>query len=120
MVEDAESPRVDARFDLTQPVIAGFSNARSDDLDESEPLSVHRPATNVTLDCYYHPAKRQLRHQRYVPGYDLYSLGCVLLEIGLWQPIDAQLELDERTDTDAAAFETMERIKLLAGDRLDG
>jgi hypothetical protein len=41
----------------------------------------------ITLDIYQHPTKRTEPHRRYQSAYDMYSLGLVLLEIGLWQPL---------------------------------
>lgn len=48
---------------------------------------VPRVQEHITLDIYQHPTKRTEPHRRYQSAYDMYSLGLVLLEIGLWEPL---------------------------------
>lgn len=43
----------------------------------------------IALDCYQHPDRRMDRDAAYRRQYDLYSVGCVLLEIGLWETLDS-------------------------------
>lgn len=50
-------------------------------------LNVPRVQEQITLDIYQHPTKRTEPHRRYQSAYDMYSLGLVLLEIGLWEPL---------------------------------
>ena len=71
---------------LTQPHIIGINHSRPDDGFEwtSGPASMEDAAY---LD-FQHP--EYLKHpQRYRAEFDYYSLGLVLLEIGLWQPLSA-------------------------------
>lgn len=73
----------------------------------------------MTSSYYQHPAKCTNPRLPYVPMYDLYSLGCVLLEIGLGELIFNDQTL--QTDADKESFETVRRIKNRAADkRLDG
>ncbi|KAH8685146.1 hypothetical protein BGZ61DRAFT_356335 [Ilyonectria robusta] len=47
--------------------------------------------TNIsgfTLDYYQHPAKHADPKRRYRHAYDVYSLGILLLEVGLWEKLD--------------------------------
>jgi hypothetical protein len=48
-----------------------------------------------TLDYYQHPDKRWNPSIRYSRSHDIYSLGCVLLEIGLWEPLEALVEIED-------------------------
>ena len=71
---------------LTQPHIIGINHSRPDDEFEwtSGPASIEEAAY---LD-FQHP--EYLKHpQRYRAEFDYYSLGLVLMEIGLWEPLSA-------------------------------
>ncbi|KAL2131112.1 hypothetical protein VTI74DRAFT_5546 [Chaetomium olivicolor] len=53
-----------------------------------------KPAREVVIECYTHP-ERRIAEQRgrrsikaYHRQYDLYSVGCVLLELGVWETLD--------------------------------
>ncbi|KAK4196061.1 hypothetical protein QBC40DRAFT_13349 [Triangularia verruculosa] len=79
-------------YDFSRPFITGFSNARSDDIpsgnDDFYDRSQTKEAHNLTLDYYQHPAKLNDPHVAYRRLFDLYSLGCVLLELALWTTVD--------------------------------
>lgn len=55
------------------------------------------------LDYYQHPEKRWVvaegrdrgRGIGYSRGHDIYSLGCVLLELGLWNTLDKLVEVED-------------------------
>ncbi|VBB78249.1 Putative protein of unknown function [Podospora comata] len=68
-------------FDLLSPFITGYSNGAASGI-------------NLKLDYYEHPARRNDPQIAYRRLYDLYSLGCVLLELALWTTIDKQIEHD--------------------------
>ena len=62
-------------------------------------------ATNIsgfTLDYYQHPAKHANPKRRYRHAYDIYSLGILLLEVGLWEKLrnyeDAALRYNNNED----------------------
>jgi hypothetical protein len=44
--------------------------------------------SGFTLDYYQHPAKHADPERRYRHAYDVYSLGILLLEVGLWEKLD--------------------------------
>jgi hypothetical protein len=53
--------------------------------------------TNIsgfTLDYYQHPAKHADPQRLYRHAYDVYSLGILLLEVGLWRRLSIREELD--------------------------
>jgi serine/threonine protein kinase len=50
----------------------------------------------VNLDYYQHPEKRwEGRKARYNRAHDIYSLGCVLLELGLWGTLEVLVEVED-------------------------
>lgn len=64
--------------------VAGYVYARADDqLDFTEPLK-----SETDADLYRHPATCQgsLR-EPYCKSFDIFSIGCLLLELGLWRTI---------------------------------
>jgi hypothetical protein len=60
----------------------------------------------INLDYYQHPDKRSRPTILYSRAHDIYSLGCVLLEIGLWK------SLDELVDTTAGDYEITKQLFL--------
>lgn len=67
-----------------------------------------------TLDYYQHPDKRWNPAIRYSRSHDIYSLGCVLLEIGLWEPLDTLVEIEDED------FERVKRGFQTLTAKLDG
>ena len=67
------------RCDFATPFLGGFEYSRPVNAP-----SVGRYVQNPTTDIYRHP-DRLLNTQRHTKRHDLYSLGVVLLEIGLWK-----------------------------------
>jgi len=57
------------------------------------------PRSIWDFDVYQHPHRlREKNRPRYIKTYDVYSLGVVLLEIGLWEPlVNIQGNFDEKT-----------------------
>jgi hypothetical protein len=103
-------------YDL--PLFTGLFNPRIDDIiEEVSDTREHRSAFSEpgayrsrdprrarqkqakdyeqTLDYYQHPDKRWNPSIRYSRSHDIYSLGCVLLEIGLWEPLEALVEIED-------------------------
>jgi hypothetical protein len=95
----------------SEPLFVGLSRARVDDVvkdrlayyvddDDDEPSFGHpkersKRKNDINLDYYQHPDKRYDRSIRYSRSHDIYSLGCVLLEIGLWKPLDELVDIDD-------------------------
>jgi hypothetical protein len=69
-----------SRIDFTCPFIMGFDFARPD----SDP-SLGIPTNDPSYDIYRHPSRQGPARQGHRKVHDYYSLGVVLLEIGLWQ-----------------------------------
>jgi hypothetical protein len=79
-----------------QMYLTGYTYARSDDPSESTEPS---PA-QIDAELYRHPLSLGSSRTRYRMGFDLFSVGCILLEIALWSSlskilvnaVDGQLE----------------------------
>ncbi len=81
--------------DLGSPYISGFDcswPAQNEDV-------IEKPLENAASDLYRHPHVQGIGNREPEPagvfkkGYDLYSLGVVLLEIAYWKPIDQVLKI---------------------------
>jgi len=68
---------------LKTPYITGFNHSRQDD----PTAFTVGPGTSSKTGKYHHPLY-SMNGPRYQPEFDYYSLGIVLLEIGLWKTID--------------------------------
>lgn len=70
------------QFALRSPVICSFDLFSEYDIDPSN--------TMPPLNIYRHPEDPKFtgdKEKQYGPQFDLYSLGLILLEVGLWQPL---------------------------------
>ena len=69
--------------------VGGYVFARADDsYDYTEPL-----LPNIEADLYRHPHSSLGRlRQRYCKSFDIFSVGCILLELGMWSQMSGILE----------------------------
>ena len=87
--------------DIGRPYIMGYGLSRPDDVSTVntsrgysrtvdgqwvKPVS-REPECDVNIDLYKHPDKAANAARRFRHSYDIYSMGLVLLEIGLWQSL---------------------------------
>jgi Prion-inhibition and propagation len=104
----------DSPIDISNPIIMGYLFSRTDDmksdptnnLDDNDQTAmkvisrscppppppgfqIYQKGPQIQTDYYQHPAKAALPARLYRHAYDVYSLGVLLLEIGLWSPIEA-------------------------------
>ncbi|KAL2072060.1 hypothetical protein VTL71DRAFT_11403 [Oculimacula yallundae] len=96
-----------------QPIFVTPSGQRLIRITAPNSSIAHRP-NDITLDYYQHPLKRHNPSVRYSRAHDIYSLGCVLLEIGLWEP------LHEMVDVEDEDYERVKRGFQSLTLRLDG
>ncbi|KAI9862498.1 MAG: hypothetical protein M1813_004349 [Trichoglossum hirsutum] len=68
---------------LGYPYVTGFDSSRPDHLDEMTVASNN----DIGQDLYRHPDSLGVWRQSYRKSFDIYSLGLVLLEIGLWKSL---------------------------------
>jgi hypothetical protein len=78
----------DGKISFAKPFITGFDFARPDG-----PGQVSLSMRSSPLDLYRHPELRKARppsalSKTYMKQYDIYSLGLVLFEVGMWTRLD--------------------------------
>ncbi|KFY12130.1 hypothetical protein V492_04071 [Pseudogymnoascus sp. VKM F-4246] len=86
--DSASKPTVNAALvpDISSPVLLGFDSSRPDQVVEMSVAS-RNPSS---LDLHRHPSSLEgIDRKPYCKGFDIYSLGLVLLEIGLWKILQA-------------------------------
>ncbi|KAL9629964.1 MAG: hypothetical protein Q9164_006642 [Protoblastenia rupestris] len=110
----------ESRKDVGRPMIVGYGLSRPDDVATREaeerknnysavdPIRARNRGGNNNEDeeqpdfnIYQHPDKSANPDRRFRHSYDIYSLGLVLLELGLWQSLQ---KLDSSQWKDAYAF----------------
>ncbi|KAA8909830.1 hypothetical protein FN846DRAFT_941011 [Sphaerosporella brunnea] len=83
-------PSKSRKVALRRPYLMGWGYTRPDELefeaDHERRLIVPRDGT---VGIYQHPERLKSPYRPYKQIYDIYSLGLVLLEIGLWQSIES-------------------------------
>ena len=72
-----------SRIDYSNPHLCGFEHSR-----RSDEISLLRAAKVFRHDVYRHPVQQGLPIVGHRVEHDLYSLGVVLLDIGLWNPVE--------------------------------
>lgn len=90
-----------SRLDFLSPYLCGFEYARPN-AAPSHPRYVE----NFDIAVYCHPERQGLPSKQHRKRHDLYSLGVVLLEIGLWRPM-------------SDLFPTSKRIRLTPAEMKD-
>jgi hypothetical protein len=78
------------------------------------PMRPLRRPNDISLDYYQHPDKRWNPSIRYSIAYDIYSLGCILLEIGMWKSLRELVEVEDED------FERVKRGYQAVTMKLDG
>ena len=77
----------DSGDDLPPAYLCGYEYARADNpLETTEAPSAQRHS-----EIYRHPLSIGHGRVSFTKGFDLYSLGCVLLELGFWAPLQTVL-----------------------------
>ncbi|RFU34982.1 hypothetical protein B7463_g1370, partial [Scytalidium lignicola] len=97
-------PNHPQQLGFDEPLFVGIGDPRIDDTME-EPHTYYLtkdgeiPAPD--LDYYHHPDKRADPLMRYSRSHDIYSIGVVLLEVGIWRPLEevAYIQSDDFLDT---------------------
>ncbi|KAF2184806.1 hypothetical protein K469DRAFT_688414 [Zopfia rhizophila CBS 207.26] len=97
-------------IDFSRPFLLGFDFARPD----SDP-SIGRPTNDPYFDVYRHPARQGRARQGHRKIHDYYSLGVVLLEIGLWQ---SAVKIVSRTGKDLNPASVRDLLQTESTERL--
>ncbi|KAJ4991924.1 hypothetical protein SVAN01_02519 [Stagonosporopsis vannaccii] len=88
------------------PYLIGYEYARPDTANAA--AFTQLPDTELRNDLYRHPQARGIRRERYRKQFDMYALGCIFLEVGMWRKLseiavmflDANLEDNIRAAND--------------------
>ena len=99
---------------LGEPYFLGYSYSRSRDTG----TFTEGPEQNNERPAYQHPDYRE-KGLRFCPEYDYYSLGLLLLEIGLWESfLDCGLvSRSEKSWTEKILEEVVPRLRVTMGTR---
>ncbi|KAK4222139.1 hypothetical protein QBC38DRAFT_460730 [Podospora fimiseda] len=89
--QDGEKNSLESRITLSEPWVFGFEFSRPDPF-----FSDGRPDICLSRDVYRHPERQQRPTHQFSKIHDIYALGVVLLEIGLWQPVLAMEKVGEK------------------------
>ncbi|KAJ4248784.1 hypothetical protein NW762_012622 [Fusarium torreyae] len=65
----------------SRPCLVGFDFSRPDSTDET----TEKPEQSVRYNLYRHPSAQGIPGESFRKGFDIYSLGVVLVEVGLWR-----------------------------------
>lgn len=76
-------------------------------LGYNEPVFVGLGSFDINLDYYQHPDRRRDPSMRYSRAFDIYSLGCLLLEIGYWKPLQLLVDIDMNADALRRQLQTL-------------
>ena len=77
---------VETEFDLSKPYLVGFDIARLYGPGEMS----EKPVSGTGEELYRHPEYKGNDPRGFVPSFDMYSLGIILFEIGMWRTVDSQ------------------------------
>ncbi|KAF2632387.1 hypothetical protein BU25DRAFT_475931 [Macroventuria anomochaeta] len=78
------------KIDYATPFVSGFHYfhpATRDDMTQ-------RPSDDLAADLYRHPFAQDFCNQHFKKSHGIYTLGIILLEIAVWEPIDRLLGID--------------------------
>ena len=95
-------------LDVSKPYLMGFDIARPDlpgEVSEKPPI---RPED----DLYRHPDYKGEKPKSFQPSFDIFSLGVILFEIGLWRNVGGQRPRSSRSDSDTGDPQYIEKIIL--------
>jgi hypothetical protein len=134
LYRSSRSEDTEAQIQICEPYIVGFGYARP---DTEEAISLAR-SSGGGLDLYRHPALRRVRHgaeeeeeekeeeeeeeggsiPRFRRKFDVYSLGLVLLEIGLWDRVSRFKRSADKANPQAFADRLVRVCKEHLGHRM--
>lgn len=101
---------------LGKPYLVNFELIRSFSLG-SHPME---PPSDWKARIYIHPARQGPRPRSFIKSYDIYSLGVVLLELGLWRPLerfDSELSSADPRGMQKALIKIAQEVGITMGKR---
>ena len=94
-----------SKIDFSKPYLCGFEYTR-----QSYRISAVKSKQDFYFDVYRHPTRQGLPTIRHHPEHDLYALGVVLLDIGLWHPVEMLFPEIDKDLPQLNAVKVSERI----------
>lgn len=79
-------PGTKGEIDFTKPYLVGFDISRPFQPGEVS----EKPLADPDDDIYRHPDYRAQNSRSFLPSFDMYSLGIMLFEIGIWRNVGYQ------------------------------
>lgn len=79
-------PYTQDELNISKPYLLGFDISRPNQPGEFS----EKPIANLEDDLYRHPFYKGVNSQSFLPSFDMYSLGVILYEIGLWRRVTFQ------------------------------
>lgn len=101
-------------YALGKPYLVNFELIRSFALG-SHPME---PSSDWKARIYIHPARQGPRPRSFIKSYDIYSLGVVLLELGLWRPLErfeAELSAADPGEMQKALYRIAQELGITMG-----
>ncbi|KAI1459336.1 prion-inhibition and propagation-domain-containing protein [Annulohypoxylon moriforme] len=71
-------------FLRSEPLVMGYDYARPDTADAAVAFT-QLPDTKPSAELYRHPQARGVARETYQKRFDLYALGCLFVELAIWQ-----------------------------------
>ena len=100
-----------SKISILAPYIVGFNHSRLDQPNQfSEPANL-----GLELQRYRHPEYKNRPMQYFHRAFDYYSLGIVLLEIGLWYPLSLMLKRHKELSADEFTAELLKSFCPMLG-----
>ena len=98
--------------DLSSAYLGGYEYARADNPLET----TEAPSSGLYLELYRHPRSLGQGRASFNKRFDLYSLGCVLLELAFWLPLQTILlqRLRSRSDENDAQSSMLPALNIYA------
>ena len=102
----------DSSDDLSSTYLGGYEYARADNPLET----TEAPSSKLNTDLYRHPRSLGPGRASFNKNFDIYSLGCVLLEVASWLPLPTILlqQLRSQSTQDDASSSTLSSLAILA------
>ncbi|KAI0012959.1 prion-inhibition and propagation-domain-containing protein [Xylariaceae sp. FL0662B] len=73
-------------FLRSDPFVMGYDYARPDNADAAAAFT-QLPETELSAELYRHPQARGLARETYQKRFDVYALGCLVVELAFWQKL---------------------------------
>ncbi|KAI1079486.1 prion-inhibition and propagation-domain-containing protein [Whalleya microplaca] len=101
-------------FLRSDPFVMGYDYARPDTADAAAAFT-QLPETELSAELYRHPQAQGLNRETYQKRFDVYALGCLVVELAFWQKlvdIQATSTAEDLVGNIAKATESNDTIRI--------